>query len=70
MSNGNHISDLLATSNLIDVLANLNIDQLRALAGRIEDAQRVVKAILRERQTLVRRGAAWKARELAAERES
>jgi hypothetical protein len=57
--------DLLSAGDLVDRLANLSVDQLRALQGRLEDAERIVKAILRERLTLARRDAAWRARELA-----
>jgi hypothetical protein len=57
--------DLLSAGDLVDRLAGLTVDQLRALEGRLEDAHRVVKAILRERLALARRDAGWKARELA-----
>ena len=57
--------DLVSAGDLVDRLAGLSVDQLRALQGRLDDTQRVVKAILRERLTLARRDAGWRARELA-----
>jgi hypothetical protein len=57
---------LLSAGSLVDSLAALTVDELRALEGRLEDAHRVCKAILRERLALTRRDASWRARELAA----
>jgi hypothetical protein len=61
------LPDLLSAGSLVDALAGLSVDQLRALEGRLEDAHRVCKAILRERLTLARRDASWRARELASD---
>jgi len=57
--------DLVSAGDLVDRLAGLSVDQLRALLGRLEDTQRITKAILRERLTLARRNVGWRARELA-----
>jgi hypothetical protein len=57
--------DVLTAGDLVDRLAGVSVDQLRALGGRLEDTHRVVKAILRERLALARRNAGWRARELA-----
>jgi hypothetical protein len=57
--------DILSAGSLVDSQAGLTVDQLRALEGRLEDAHRVCKAILRERLALARRDERWKARELA-----
>lgn len=62
--------DLVSAGDLVDRLAVLSVDQLRALQGRLEDTQRIVKAILRERLTLARRDASWRARELTTAGES
>lgn len=62
--------DVLSAGSLVDALAGLSVDQLRALQGRLEDAERIVKAILRERLTLARRDASWRARELALAEET
>jgi hypothetical protein len=61
--------DLLTAGAVVDQLAGLSVDQLRALQGRLEDSQRSIKALLRERMTLARRDTAWRARELAMEEE-
>ena len=59
--------DVISAGNIVDRLAGLTVDQLRALEGRLEDSHRVVKAILRERLALARRDAAWRARERLSE---
>jgi hypothetical protein len=60
------IPDVLSAGSLVDALAGLTVDQLRAMEGRLEDAHRVCKAILRERLALMRRDERWKARERLA----
>jgi hypothetical protein len=57
-------ADLLTEGDLVDRLSALTSDQLRALQGRLEDCERIIKAILRERVALGRRDASWRAREL------
>lgn len=59
------ITDLLSAGSLVDALAALTVDELRALEGRLEDAHRVCKAILRERLNIARRDESWRAREMA-----
>jgi hypothetical protein len=58
------IPDVLTAGSLVDVLTGLTVDQLRALEGRLEDAHRVCRAIIRERLALARRDERWRAREL------
>jgi hypothetical protein len=61
--------DVLSAGSLVDRLAGLTLDQLRALDGRLEDATRIVRAIIRERMQLKRRDTAWRLRELDGEEE-
>jgi hypothetical protein len=56
------LEEIVTAGNLIDRLSGLTEDQLRALHGRLEDAQRITKAVLRERAALARRDAGWAAR--------
>jgi hypothetical protein len=57
--------NIVTAGDIVDRLAGLSVDELRALDGRLEDAQRVTRAILRERLALARRNDAWRARELS-----
>lgn len=61
--NGEKIADLLTAGDFIERLGAASVDDLRLLLGRLEDATRVAKAVLRERTALARRNAGWKARE-------
>lgn len=65
MSNSTTTLDILSAGSVVDALAGLTVDQLRALEGRLEDTHRVCKAILRERLAVERRNSTWRARELA-----
>jgi hypothetical protein len=58
--------DVLSAGDLVDRLGAVDVDSLRLLDDKLEDAQRVVKAILRERLALARRNTRWAAREKAA----
>jgi hypothetical protein len=58
--------DVLSAGDLVDRLSALDVDALRALEGRLEDAQRIARAVLRERLALARRNNGWAAREKAA----
>jgi hypothetical protein len=60
---------ILSAGSLVDHLAGLTVDQLRLLEGKLEDAGRIVRCILRERTAMTRRDTAWRLRELEGEAE-
>jgi hypothetical protein len=54
--------NIVTAGDIVDRLSGLTVDELRALSGRLEDAQRVTRAILRERLALARRDERWQAK--------
>lgn len=60
---------LIHATDLVERLTGASLDELRMLNGRLEDAARIVRAVIRERQALNRRDASWRTREVAAARD-
>jgi hypothetical protein len=46
------VSDLLTAGDRVDRLTGASLDDLRCLLGRLEDAQRIAGAVLREKTAL------------------